>query len=110
MIFFNKSDKAGIQKDIDFVNKTLGLDPNRSEYKLVFGHRQNPDEIGVLTRSLLEIMVELAASVDVPPEHIADRETIVSHYDPDSPDPLFMPLVWVHYGKELRDRTYAAAR
>jgi hypothetical protein len=109
LIFFGKSDAPGIQKDVDFVNKTLGLDPEKSEYKLVFGHRQHPDEIGVLTRSILEIMVELAASVDVPPEHIADRETIVSHYDPDSTDPLFMPLIRVHYGKELPDKTYAAA-
>lgn len=110
LIFFGKSEAAEIQKNLDFVDKTLGLDPERSEYKLVFGHRQNPDEIGVLTRSLLEIMVELAASVDVPPEHVIDNSTIGSNYDPDSQDPRFKPQVRIHSGKKLPDNTYASAR
>jgi hypothetical protein len=110
LIFFNKSDTAGIQEDVDFVNKTLGLDPDRSEYRLVFGHPQNKNEMGVLTRSLLEILVELAASVQVPPEHLDDKSTIPSHYDLDSEDPRFQPLIKVNSAKEPPADSYAAAR
>jgi len=60
-------------EDRRFVVDTLGLDPARSEYRLTFGAVSGAkDEIAVVTRAVLEILVELSFDVQVPPQHEAD--------------------------------------
>jgi hypothetical protein len=55
------------------LRKLLRLNPDAMELKLVFGPTASSDmELAILTRSLLNIMNNMAAQVDVPPEHITD--------------------------------------
>ncbi len=54
------------------LRQLLGLSPNATELKLVFGAvAANDTELAIQTRSLLHILTLLAAQVEVPPEHIA---------------------------------------
>jgi hypothetical protein len=70
-----------VQEDINFVKKTLGLDPTASEYRVVYGTQAKDDkEIAVLSRSLLDIMGDLASYIDVPAAHVKEkrvRETVL---------------------------------
>ncbi len=53
------------------IREILGVEPNMGEYKLVFGrHSSAPNEIAMLTRSILEMLVTLSLWVDVPPEYV----------------------------------------
>jgi len=57
----------------DRIDELLGLDPELDEFRLVFGKEASaPDEIAMLTRSILEMLAALSLWIDVPPEHITD--------------------------------------
>jgi hypothetical protein len=53
--------------------EALHLEPERNDYRLVYGSLPSaPDEIAIQTRSMLQVMLEVAALMDVPPEDITD--------------------------------------
>ncbi len=56
---------------LDRIRTLLQLDPTAKEYSVVFGSvAENDQEIAMETRSLYRFMIELAADIDVPEEHI----------------------------------------
>ena len=65
-------DAEDAQADIRFVKDALGLDPKRDEFRLVFGSAHRPDEIALNTRSIQQILAELATGVDVPEQDLLD--------------------------------------
>jgi hypothetical protein len=70
-----RSDRISEQTlaDIRELRQLLHLDPNASEFRLVFAPTGGNDkEFGILTRSLLHIMNSMAAQVEVPPQHISE--------------------------------------
>lgn len=72
-LFFRQNVDERTARDIAFVRQALGLDPGARELRLLFGSlRQRDDEIALLTRSIMEILVELAAGVEVPPQHVEE--------------------------------------
>lgn len=55
----------------------LGIDPEATELKVVYGAASRaPDEIAVLTRSMLEVMREFASFVEVPEEDVASGRAL----------------------------------
>src|SRR5262249_22829574 len=57
--------------DIRELRRLLRLDPDASEFTLVFGGTASHNrELAVVTRSLLHIMSAIAAQVEVPPDHV----------------------------------------
>ena len=91
MIFFGDEIKPGVAADMKFIRETLGLDPGLKEFSLVYG-RQPGDgsEIAVLTKSMLEILGEIGAAVEVPAEHLGEGRVqyVVQHTE----DALVVPL------------------
>jgi hypothetical protein len=83
-IGFNRNAGEDADKDIRLLKDALGLNPDKDELQLVFGslHR-NPDQIALLTRSLQEILTELAAGVEVPERDLTEgRATPIPRLDP----------------------------
>ncbi len=53
--------------------KLLGLEAEAAEFRVVYGGRAGSTrELAILTRSMLEIIIELAAHIDVPSKHLAE--------------------------------------
>jgi hypothetical protein len=72
-VFFREKVDEQTAGDIRFVKQALGIRAEARELKLVFGSlRQREDEIALLTRSIMEILVELSAGVEVPESHVAE--------------------------------------
>ncbi|MFO0970254.1 MAG: hypothetical protein U0793_32295 [Gemmataceae bacterium] len=68
--FRDKDVDAELAKELAEVRKMLKIDPKAGEFKVVFGATAaNPNEIAILSRSVLRILSELATFVDVPLEH-----------------------------------------
>ena len=72
-VYFRRHASPAVERDIRQVKALLGLDPRRYEFVVTGEPRHTPQEIAVDSRSMQEILVELAAGVDVPPEDVTER-------------------------------------
>lgn len=70
--FHDKGIDPALAKELAEVRKSLGLDPERRDFQVVFGATAaNPNEIAILSRSVIRILSELSTFVEVPVEHLA---------------------------------------
>lgn len=72
-VFSGKVDEK-IQADITEVRKILGLDPKAKEVKVVYGSvAANDQEIAILSRSMIQVLIDLASYIEVPETHLAEK-------------------------------------
>lgn len=65
-----------IAQDQRVVREILGLKQDVSDFRVVFGSAPaGEDEVAMITRSMLEILIDISASVDVPPSHVQEGRT-----------------------------------
>jgi len=76
-VVFGRLQDAAIEADRQFIRKTLGLNPDATEFQLAFGSlAKNDRELAVLTRSMLEILAELASHIEVPATDVAEQRVL----------------------------------
>lgn len=108
IILYRVAEKTSedIETDFRFLSDSLNLDPGVSEFELSYGLvPDKPNEITVLTSSILEILNELAWRVDVPPEHVEEGRTGTTFM---GVDPEGIPLIRVHVSEEPPEDSYVA--
>ena len=67
LVFHGRRSDLEAQEMAKTVRELLGLNPNLSEFHIAFGAMNNADtEIAFLTRSMLDILTEAAAGVEIP--------------------------------------------
>jgi len=94
-VFFRDNAGKEVDADIQFVRKALGIAPSVREMRLTFGAlRSDGSEIALFTRSIMEILVELSAGVEIPEQHLAEGRA----------RPMAAPIA------ELGDSMYPIAR
>jgi hypothetical protein len=72
-VFRTRREDPEAQQMSKTVRELLGLDPNATEFHIVFGSvNRNDTEIAFLTRSMLDMLTETAAGVDIPAAHLTD--------------------------------------
>jgi len=71
-VFYFRKDVSGeIADDCVWVRKKLGLNPETFEFNVVYGAMpQNENEIAILSRSVSEILVQIASSIDIPADDL----------------------------------------
>jgi hypothetical protein len=97
--------RPGLQAKVARVRELLRLDPKRNEFELIFGlgPSKDPEKIAFRTRSLIEILGDLAGAVDVPKAAGAEqRGGAVRLFAPEvkvrtSPEPPGAAFVVVRY-------------
>jgi hypothetical protein len=93
------------------VKRILGLAPDLREFKVVYGSiARNDREIAILSRSMLEIIVELASYVDVPEKHLSEGRTYATLLDQMDVSAEFGPLITVSSGGSKPADNFIAAR
>ena len=98
---------AQARQDIDFLRTTLQLRPEAREFKLAYGLvPDKPDDIAVLTVSILELMLDLSWQVDVPQQHIDEGRTASTFVDMGLGGPLFI----VHHAEAEPEDAYVAIK
>src|SRR5262249_46280552 len=65
--FPSRHPTAEMQRDIQFVYDTLKLKPNKGEILLSFGATQSAPNDSRSCRSMVEILAQIAAGIEVPP-------------------------------------------
>jgi len=101
-----------VDRDLAFVTDTLHLRPGKDrQFSITFGALQGNDhELAVLSRSMLEILLELASGVDVPPEHVAQQRTVAATRLASAENPWDRPLVRILSGAAAPPHAFAAIR
>ena len=73
VVFSGKVDEK-TEADITEVRKMLGLDLKAREFRVVYGSiASNDKEIAILSRSVFQVLVNLASSIEVPETHVAEK-------------------------------------
>ena len=73
MIIRGKRDPA-IEALSEEVRRTLGLDPQANEFKVVYAAIPRDDkEIAMLTRSILEVLIDISADIEVPAGDVQEK-------------------------------------
>lgn len=111
-IFFRDRVDERTAEDIRFVRQALGVHADAKELRLVFGSlRQRENEIALLTRSIMEILLELSAGVEVPEQHLAEgRARPLPRRAAARSDPPGYPIVHIQSGSEAPRDAYVAVR
>ncbi len=121
------SEKTGDQQtrqDIKFLRKTLGLREDANEFELSYGLvPDEPDEIAVVTASILDMMMDMSWQIDVPPQHVEEGRTastfidtglggrlFVVHYSEEKPEDAFVTIVNRGYWFYIDDRDMVTKR
>jgi hypothetical protein len=110
VLFFQKE---GLEPEVlaarQELNALLGLDPAAREVHVNYGLIQGgDDEVALLTRSMLQIMIQLATKIDVPPEHVTDGRTVPAlATESDTED---RKLMHVHYSRERPADAFTAVQ
>jgi len=95
------------QADILLVKDALRLDSKRDEFRLVFGSARGPDEIALNTRSIQQVLAELATGIDVPEQDLLDgRATARDRAAADDTD----VLMHIRSGNEQPADAFATVR
>ena len=73
LTFRGKVDPA-LDEDVKFVRKTLGLSLDAQEFQVAYGSIAKDDhEIAILSRSMLEIIIDMASNIEVPESHVKEH-------------------------------------
>jgi hypothetical protein len=82
----------GLEDDFLFVRTTLGLDPTADQFRVVYGSVARDDrEIAILSRSMLEIIIDLGSYIDVPSTDVEQRRVNATMPAGDAPGGRSVP-------------------
>ena len=93
------------------IRTMLGLDPQANEFQVVYGAvPRNDKEMAILTRSFLEIIVDLAADIEVPAVHVAEKRVSPTHVEKTPTGETVLPLVRIYSSSEPPGDAYLSIR
>jgi hypothetical protein len=94
-------------KDALLVQELLNLEAGVSEFEIGYGLvPKTKHEVAMLSRSMLEIMLQLGLGIDIPTEHTKDGRVLTGKWK--AGDVATKPLVHIYSGRQRPDDVYAA--
>jgi len=107
MAVIRKGNGTELSADSRRVRELLGLEEDVSEFEIANGLiPKNRREVAMLTRSMMEIMLQLGFGIDLPAAHAAAGRALPGQWQPG--DAQATPLVHIHSGTEAPAEVYAA--
>jgi hypothetical protein len=110
MMYFRPLTDAVIAAPNRKIRELLGLDATAQEVAVVYGAYASHDrEIAVLTRSVLQVLVDFASYIDVPESDVAEGRVYRPLRTPEQLA-LFPPLFKVENGLDAPPDAYVSVR
>ncbi len=79
------------------VRTMLGMDPKGQEFAVAYASiAKNDRELAILSRSILEIIIDLASYIDVPEVHVEEKRVNPTLVEEGPTDRQLSPLIRVH--------------
>jgi hypothetical protein len=108
-IILGRKPNPAIEADRAEVRKLLGLDPKANEFSVVYGSvATNDKEIAILSRSMLEILSDLASYIDVPASDVEQKRTFPSLAPEFANGVPVPPLMRILSSRQKPDDSFAA--
>jgi hypothetical protein len=110
LMAFRREVDPSLEAEVLAVRQMLGLDPTGREFQVVYGSvAANDKQIAMLSRSILEILVDLSSFITVPEAHVADRR-VGPTADPEvGPGGPIRPLIRIASSPERPADAFLAA-
>lgn len=106
MVFRKRMDKEADSAGKE-VRRLIGLKEDSTEFKIVYGSAPtNDEEVALLTRSIIEILNDISSTIEVPPEHVAEKR-VPPTMSPDG-EGIRGPLIRIYTSKEKPADDFAA--
>jgi len=91
------------------VRKLLRLDPHAKEFNVLYGSIPKDDkEIAILTRSLLQVIVDISAGIEVPAAHVEEKRVGPTYVEEAVKDGRILPLVRIHSSSKKPDDAFVS--
>ncbi len=101
LLIFQKAISPEIEADRADARRLLGLNPDIEEFTVVYGlTAKNDSEIAILSRSVLDILQDLASNIDVPEVHIAEKRVNPTFSETTPGGAPVAPLLQIHSSRE----------
>lgn len=99
--------RTELSEDGRRVRRLLGLADNINEFEIAYGlFPRSPNEVAMLSRSMMEIILQLGLGIDLPAGHAASGRVLPGQMRPG--DAPVQPLVHIRSGTEEPADAYAA--
>ena len=111
-LLLSPSRSTAVDRDLRTVRDTLNVQPDANgEMTIAFGAvPRGGNELAILSRSMMEILLEIALGIDVPPEHVTQGRTAASARSAEAEDVRDRPLVRVFAGPQQPADAFVAVR
>lgn len=112
MLYFRRKniDESTVA-DIADVKHMLGLNPESYEFRLRYGFEsENDNEIAILTRSMFQIMMEIASHIEVPVGHVTDKIATPTSLETLDGSAEYQPLIRIRSDSEKPARDFVAVQ
>ena len=103
--------RKDIEEDQRLVREILGLRQDARECRVVFGSApRNDEEIAMVTRSMLEMLIDLGAAIEVPPASIVEGRTPAAKtFESDGPNG-YRPMIRVQSGAQRPEDAFVTVQ
>ncbi len=100
-----------LQRDLEFVKKTLRLTAENGEVVFTYGALpRNANELAVLSRSMIEIMNEIAADLEAPAEDVSNGRTYANAEARAEASSFDLPQIRIQSGAVPPSDSFTAVR
>ena len=107
-VFSDKVDEK-TEADIAEFRRMLGLDPKAREFRVVYGSiASDGKEIAILTRSVLQVILNLASGIEVPETHVAEKRVIPSLAEKNASGSPVPPIMRIRSSSQKPEDVFVA--
>ncbi len=93
------------------IREMLGLNPRENEFSVVYGAiARNDKEIALLTRSVREVIIDLAASIEVPEVHVTEKRVSPTFAEKATTGERVPPLIRIQSSSEKPGEAFVSVR
>ena len=93
------------------IRRLLNLDPEANEFEVVYDSMsKSGKEIAILTRSMLEILIDISSFIEVPASHVAAKRVSPSFKDETVEQQTVQPLIQIHSSPEKPNDAFVSVR
>jgi len=106
---FRRKVTPEVAKEIADVRRLLGISPDAEEITVTYGSTSTrDDEIAMLTRSIMDIIIEMSSQIEVPAQHVADKRTYAASPEIGQGEGQAQPFLRVFASKQKPEDAFVA--